>query len=421
MDIPRTAEIRKRRVRRILYLVLLLMILTLITVGLAHLKPAAPSVDKATIYTDTVKRGEMLRQVRGNGTLVPVQVQLVQAATAGQVEKILVLPGAAVQADTVLIELSNPELRQSMFETEWQLKGAEAQLQCLRVQLESDELTLEANNASLKVECTVAQMDAAADEELGKEGLVPALIQKRSRARAEELKGKYDIEAKRLKIFQDSKQAQVAMQQAELTKLRALLDLKRKQVSDLVVRAGIEGVLQQIGDRDILQVGQRVTPSATLAKVVQPTKLKAEIKVPETQARDIQLQQKAIVDTRNGTVQGRVIRIDPAAQNGTVTVDIALDASLPKGARPDMNVEGTIELERLENVLHVGRPIQGQADSKASLFKVAANGKEALRVKVGLGRSSVDKIEVLEGLNVGDLIILSDMSQWDAYDRVRLN
>jgi multidrug resistance efflux pump len=421
MDIQRTVDIKKRRIRRILYLAGGLLVLVLITVGLARLEPAAPSVEKAIVYTDTVKRGEMIREVRGNGTLVPTQIQLVQAATAGQVERILALPGAAVQADTMLIELSNPELKQSMFETEWQLKAAEAQMRRLKVQLESDRLTQEAATATLKIDYTVAQMDAEADEQLAKEGLVPALTLKKSKSRAEELKARYDIELRRLKISEESVSAQVAVQEAEIAKLCALLDLKRKQVADLQVRAGIDGVLQQIGDRENLQVGQRVAPSATLARVVQPNNLKAEVKIPETQARDIQLNQKAQVDTRNGVVAGHVIRIDPAAQNGTVTVDIALDGPLPKGARPDMNVEGTVELERLEDVLYVGRPTQGQADSTVGLFKLINGGKEAVRVSVQLGRTSVRYIEIVQGLNAGDEVILSDMSRWDSHDRVRLN
>ncbi|HOW67539.1 MAG TPA: HlyD family efflux transporter periplasmic adaptor subunit [Candidatus Paceibacterota bacterium] len=421
MDIPRTAAIKRRRIRRVAGVSVSLVVLTVITMGLARLKPAAPTVDKATIYTDTVKRGEMVREVWGNGTLVPTQIQLVQADTAGQVERILILPGAAVQADTVIIELTNPELKQAAFETEWQLRAAEAQLEKLKVQLESDRLTQEAAIASLRIDYTVAQMDAEADDQLAKEGLVPLLIQKKSKSRAEEIKSRYEIEQKRLKISDAAQKAQIAVQEAELAKLRALLSLRRQQVENLRVKAGIDGVLQQIGDREMLQVGQRVNPNATLARVVQPTQLKAEIKIPETQAKDVQLLQPALVDTRNGKVAGHVIRIDPAAQSGTVTIDIALDGPLPKGARPDMNVEGTVELERLEDALHVGRPIQGQADTPVGLFKVVNGGREAVRVPVKLGRSSVRFIEIVSGLNEGDQVILSDMSQWDAHDRVRLN
>jgi HlyD family secretion protein len=421
MDIPRTAAIKKRRIRRVIVVSVSLVALTLITMGLARLKPAAPTVDKATVYTDIVKRGQMVREVWGNGTLVPTQIQLVQADTAGQVERILVLPGAAVQADTVIIVLTNPELKQEAFETEWRLRAAQAQLERLKVQLESERLTQEAIIASLRIDYTVAQMDAEADDQLAKEGLVPLLTLKKSKSRAEDIKSRFEIEQKRLKISDDSQKAQIAVQQAELAKLNALLDLRRQQMENLRVKAGIDGVLQQIGDREMLQVGQRVNPSATLAKVVQPAQLKAEIRIPETQAKDVQLLQPALVDTRNGKVAGHVVRIDPAAQNGTVTIDITLDGPLPKGARPDMNVEGTVELERLENALHVGRPIQGQADTPVGLFKVLNGGREAVRVPVKLGRSSVRFIEIVSGLNEGDQVILSDMSQWDAHDRVRLN
>ena len=422
MDIQRSQSvIKRRRIMRTLYGSAGLILIALISVGLSRLKPAAPRVDGATIYRDTVKRGPMLREVAGNGTLVPEQIQLVQTETDGRVEKILVLPGALVSAETILVELSNPELKQSAFEAEWQLKAAEAQLARLKVQLASDKLAQEAAAATLKTESALADVDAETDEELAKSGLVPKLTLKKSKARAEELRSRYKIEQERIKIMADSAKAQIAVQEAEIAKLRAMVDLKKRQVDALRVRAGIEGVLQSIGDKDMLQVGQRVTPSATLAKVVQPTKLKAEIKVPETQAKDILIGQAAKVDTRNGVVPACVTRIDPAAQNGTVTVDLALQGPLPKGARPDMNVEGKIELENLTDVLNVGRPIQGQPESTASLFKMTADGKHAVRVQVKLGRSSVNTIEILSGLKVGDVVILSDMSQYDSHDRIRIN
>jgi HlyD family secretion protein len=421
MDIQRTIDIKKRRLRRILLGSAGVLVLAAITVGLSRLKPAAPQVDRSTIYLDTVKRGDIPREVRGNGTLVPQQIQLVQARTEGRVEQVFVLAGAAVKADTLIMELSNPELRQTALEAEWQLKAGEAQLTRLKVQLESERLTQEAAAATLKTESTLASVDAEADTELAKSGLVPALTLKKSLARAEECRSRYDIELKRLDIIAESSKAQVAVQEAELAKLRAMLALKREQVAALQVRPGIEGVLQQVGDREMLQAGQRVMPGATLAKVVQPTKLKAEIKIAETQARDLQLGQSATIDTHNGLVPGEVIRIDPAAQNGTVTVDIMLKGALPKGARPDMNVEGTVLLERLQNVLYVGRPINGQPESTVGLFKVINGGKEAIRVPVKLGRGSVNTIEVLSGLEIGDQVILIDMSQWDAHDRVRLN
>jgi HlyD family secretion protein len=363
----------------------------------------------------------MLRQVRGNGTLVPELIHWIPATTPGRIEKILVLPGAVVKGDTAILELSNPEVQHAAFEAEWQLKGAEAQLSKLKVQLESDRLSQQATAAGVNAECTVAQLDAEADEKLAKEGLVDKLTATRSRARAEQLCIRRDLEQQRLLTVNESQKAQLAAQEAELARLRAVLELKRKQLSELRVLSGVEGVLQRLGDRDQLQVGQQVAQGANLARVANPSKLKAEIKIVETQAKDVQHGQLAVIDTRNGTVPGHVVRIDPAVQNGTVTVDVTLDGPLPKGARPDLSVEGTIELERLENVLYVGRPYHGQSDSTVGIFKVQNGGRGAVRVPVKLGRSSVNTIEVLEGLDVGDQIILSDMAQWDAYDRVRLN
>ena len=421
MDIPRPFEAQKRRRKRIAIVTGGLVVLGLVTLGLSRLEPAAPSVEKSAVWTDTVKRGPMLRQVRGNGTLVPKQIQYVQADSDGRVERILILPGAEVNADTVILELSNPELKQAAFDAEWALKGAEAQLIRLRVQLESERLSQQATLATLKSDLSQAVLDAEADEILAKDGLVPALTMKRSRAKANELQGRFELEKKRLEISADSVTAQLAVQEAEVEKYRASLELKQRQVEALHVKAGIDGVLQQIGDTQMLQVGQRVSPSATLAKVVRPSQLKAEIKVVETQAKDIQLGQVASIDTRNGVIPGHVIRIDPAVQNGTVLVEIELDGPLPKGARPDLSVDGTIELERLNEVIFVGRMYQGQADGSISIFKLVKEGREAIRVPVKLGRSSVSTIEVVEGLQPGEQIILSDMSQWDTHERIRLN
>ena len=370
---------------------------------------------------DTVKRGQMLRQVRGNGTLVPEQIQFVQADTDGRVERILILPGAEVKPDTILMELSNPELKQAAFDAEWQLRAAEAQLTKLNVQLESDRLTQKAAIATLKSDFEQAKLEAEADENLKQGGLVAILTAKRSKAKADDLGSRLEIEEERLRISVDSARAQVAAQEADLEKARALLALKGRQVEALQVRAGIPGVLQQIGDIATLQVGQRVTPSATLAKIVQPTKLKAEIKIAETQAKDILIGQVASIDTRNGIIPGKVIRVDPSVQNGTVTVDVKLEGPLPRGARPDLSVDGTIELERLDDVLYVGRPVQGQSESTIGIFKVIESGRGAVRVIVKLGRSSVSTIEVLQGLAVGDQVILSDMSAWDGHERVKLN
>jgi len=421
MDIARPDAARARRRRRLLYSAGSLVVLIAITLGLTRLKPAAPTVDRAQVWLDTVKRGEMLRQVRGNGTLVPEEIHWIPATAPGRIERIRVLPGAQVKADTVLVELSNPEVEQAAVDAEWQLKAAEAQFNKLKVQLESDRLSQEVQAAQLKSESMIAKVDAEADTELEAEKLVDRLTALRSRTKAEQLALRYELELKRLAILEQNHQAQLAAQQAELERFRALLALKRKNLAELTVRAGIDGVLQRLGDRDQLQVGQQLAAGANIARVADPTKLKAEIRVVETQAKDIAHGQKAVIDTRNGTVPGRVIRIDPAVQNGTVTVDVALEGRLPKGARPDLTVEGVIELELLPNVLYVGRPVQGQSESTVGLFRLDPDGRDATRVPVKLGRSSVSTIEILDGLLEGDRVILSDMSQWDAHNRVRLN
>ena len=421
MDIQRTGVVRRKRIRRILITLACVLLVAAVTVGLSRLKPAAFRVDKASLYFGTVERGEMVREVRGHGTLVPEQIQLVQASTEGRIERLCVQPGSAVTADTVLVELSNPELAQAVLEAGWQVKGAEAQLERLKTQLASERLNLEAGLATLRTDSTLAQVDAEADAELAKAGIVPALQLKRSKARAEELQARYEIERKKLAVNDASVAAQLAVQEAELARLRAQHELKQAQRAALRVTAGIDGVLQQLGDTATLQVGQRVSPNSVLARVVQPERLKAEIKIAETQAKDLMLGQRARVDTRNGIVAGRITRIDPAAQGGTVAVDIALEEALPKGARPDMNVEGTIELDRLEDVLHVGRPVQGQPDQTVGLYRVINHGKEAVRIQVRLGKSSVNAVQILDGLAQGDRIILSDTTPYDAHDRIRLD
>jgi len=351
---------------------------------------------------------------------VPEQIQFVQAETEGRVERIFLQPGTAVTADTVLMELSNPELQQAAFDADWRLKSAEAQLTKLRAQLENERLTLKASVTALKADSTQAELDARAAEALAKDGLISKLETTRARAKANQLRERFEIEQERLKTCAQSTDAQLVVQQAEVERARALLTRKQQQVAALRVRAGVSGVLQQIGDATPLQIGQRVTPSATLAKIVEPTRLKAVLKIVETQVKDVQLGQRADIDTRNGVVPGRVIRIDPAAQNGTVTVDVKLDGPLPKGARPDLSVDGVIELERLDSVLYVGRPVQGQPDSTVGLFKVVNGGTVAQRVPVKLGRSSVSLVEVLDGLQAGEQVILSDMAAWDGNTRVRL-
>jgi HlyD family secretion protein len=421
VDIARPDIARKKRRQRVFIVVAGVAALTVVSVALSHLQPAAPTVDKASIWMDTVKRGSMLREVRGNGILVPEEIRWVTATSGGRIERIPLLPGVTVTADTVLLELSNPELKQAAFDADSALQSASAQLDKLVIQLKSDRLAQESVIANLKSELTLAQIEAEADEKLRQDGLVPELIAKRSRAKAEELKARHELEGKRLLIADESASVQLSAQTNDLVNLRRQLELKQQQVEALKVRAGVNGVLQRLGDEQPLRIGQQLSTGATVARVADPSRLKAEIKIAETQAKDVQHGQPALIDTRNGMISGHVVRIDPAVQNGTVTVDVTLDAALPRGARPDLSVDGTITLERLEDVLYVGRPVNGQPESKISLFKVTNGGREAIRVPVQMGRSSVSTVEIREGLQIGDQLILSDMSQWDAHDRIKLN
>ncbi|HXU10478.1 MAG TPA: efflux RND transporter periplasmic adaptor subunit [Candidatus Binatia bacterium] len=417
MDVARPVNKRKRTITRTLYGIGGVTILAAITVGLSHLKPAAPSVSRATVWVDTVKRGPMLRQVRGLGTLVPEEIRWIPAATEGRVERILIKPGSPVTADSVIVELSNPELENTASEADWLLKAAEADYTTLKVKLQSQLLDQKAAFASVEANARQAKLQAAADEELATHGLISDLALKLSKSRADELDTRQDLDHQRLEIAAESTEAELASQTARLEQLRAQAALRRNQVRQLRVRAGIEGVLQQLP----VEVGQRIAPGATLAKVTVPGRLKAELKIAETQAKDILIGQPAAIDTRNGVVKGSVSRIDPAVQGGTVTVDVALTGTLPKGARPDLSVEGTIELERLNEVLYVGRPAFGQEQGVVGLFRLTDEGKGAVRTQVKLGRSSVNTVEILEGLDAGDQVILSDTSAWDAFDRLRLN
>jgi HlyD family secretion protein len=417
MDIPRKEAARRKRIRQGIIGLVLLAAAGGVSWGLSRLKPAAPSVERATVWLDTVKRGPMLRQVRGLGTLVPEDILWIPATTDGRVEQQLALPGIVVKPDTVLIVLSNPELQQATVDAEWKLRAAEAELANLKVKLESDRLTQEAAAATVESEANKSKLTADRDVELNKLGLEADLVAKTSVATAQDWANRTRIEKKRLEINPEAIKAQIAVQQAAVEQFRALWDLKKSQVEALRVRAGVNGVLQQVP----VEVGQRVAVGTNLARVVQPEKLKAELKIPETQAKDVAMGQKAEVDTRNGIIQGRVSRIDPAAKDGTVTVDVKLEGALPQGARPDLSVDGTIEIERLTDVLYVGRPTFGQPNSQVTLFKLDADGKGATRSQVKLGRSSVNTIEILEGLRVGDQVVLSDMSAQDAYDRIRLN
>ena len=417
MDIQREGVARKKKIRRAIYAGAGLFAILLITLALSRLEPAAPSVKRATVWMDVVKRGSMLRQVRGPGTLVPVEIRWIAARTNGRVERILTLPGVIVEADTVLIEMSNPELEQTALDAEYQLRAAEASLEDLKVRLQSQLLNQRATAASVQAEFSQAKLQAEADQDLHNQGLIGDLTLKLSQVTADELVTRNELEQERLKIASDSVQAQLAAENARVEQVRALYTLRKNQVSALKVRAGIAGVLQQMP----MEVGQEVTPGTTLAKVAQPEKLKAELRIAETQAKDIEIGQKASIDTRNGVIEGEVMRVDPAVLEGTVTVDVALVGELPKGARPDLSVDGTIEIERLENVLYVGRPAYGQANSTIGLFKLLEDGETAVRVQVRLGKSSVNTIELMEGLLEGDQVILSDTSAWDAYDRIRLN
>jgi HlyD family secretion protein len=414
LDIARPSQARQKRIRRIAYGSAAVVAILLITLGLSRLKPAAPTVEGAWI--DTVKRGEMLRNVRGLGTLVPDEIRWIPAVTEGRVERRVIEPGAEVTPDSVILELSNPDVELAALEAESQLRAAEAQLTETKVRLETQRLDQLANAARIHADYQQAKMRAETDGELAAQGLVADLNARLSKVAAEELKHRDEIEQQRLAIAGQSVQAQIRVQDANVEQRRALARLRRNQVLSLRVRAGIHGVLQLIP----VEIGQRVTPGTNLARVAQPDKLKAVVRVAETQVKDVTIGQPASVDTRNGIVEGKVTRIDPSVQNGTVAVDIALTGPLPKGARPDLTVDGTIELERLSDVLYVGRPAQGQAESLVSLFKVQEGTNEAIRTKVKLGKNSVTTVEILEGLKQGDQVVLSDTSAWDAFDRIKV-
>ena len=417
MDIPRPDRAKKKNQRRLIVGSLAGLALVVISIGVSQLRPAAPSVERSAVWIDTVKRGPMLRQVRGLGTLVPEDIQWIAARTEGRVEKIVARPGKIVSANDVLCVLSNPELTQEANAADLDAKSAEAKLASLRVQLEGQVLDRRAEHAKLDADLQQAKLRLSVNEQLSKNGLVAELELKLSRVLAADLQSRFDIDIQRLKFMEDSLRPQLAVQEADVERLKAAATLKRGQVDALQVRAGMEGVLQALP----LEVGQRVTVGLNLARVADPSRLKAEVRIAETQAKDIQIGQPAMVDTRNGTVAGEVVRVDPAVQNGTVKVDIALTGALPKGARPDLSVEGVIELERLDDVIFVGRPAYGQERGKVGLFKLSADGREAVRTSVDLGRSSVNTVEILAGLQPGDKVILSDMSTWDSHDRVRLN
>lgn len=423
MDVPRGKEVARRKlIRRIIIIVVVLAAIPLITWGLSRLKPAAPSVDGATVWRDTVKRGPMVRDVRGLGTLVVEQYRWIPAAFDSRVEKINFLPGVTVHANDVVMVTSNPDMELAAADLEWQIKAAQANLENLRVTLETQQLAQKATTEQVKSDMEQAELQADRDSQLTKLGLKSDLDTKLSVAKWQELKGRYALSKEQLDISDQSVKAQMDAQRVGIEKLQAAYKLKKEQVEELIIRAGAEGTLTQLGTSATpLEVGMRVAPGAILAKIAQPNKLKATLKIPETQVKDVAIGQVASIDTRNGIIPGHVSRIDPAAVNGTVDVDVTLEGALPPGARPDLSVDGTITLERLTDVMYVGRPVIGQPGAKISLFKVDPDGKGAERVNVALGRSSVNNIEVVDGLKVGDQVILSDMSSQDAYNRIRLN
>ncbi len=417
MDIARPDLLEKKKKRQLVWAGAAAAVVVLLTLGVSRLKPAAPTVERATVVLDTVKRGEMVRDVRGLGTLVPEDIRWIPALTEARVERRVLLPGTVVKPDSVILELSNPELVTQLQDAESQARAAEARYTELKVRLESQLLDQKAAAARVAAESKQARLRADADAELHRNGLIADITLKLSQSAAEELEHREKMEQQRLAIAGQANEAQLKVQEADVDQRRAAARLRRSQVDALHLRAGIDGVLQQVP----VEVGQRVSPGTNLARVARPEKLKAEIRIPETQARDVVPGQKAVVDTRNGVVEGRVVRVDPAVQNGTVTVDIALTGELPKGARPDLTVDGTIELERLADALHVGRPAMGQPQSTVGLFRVVKGTTEAVRVRVKLGSASVSTIQIVDGLEVGDEVILSDTSAWDSADRIRLN
>ena len=419
MDIARPEFKLQQRRRHIVLFGVGAVVVAAVSIGVMRLKPAAPSVERGTVWTDVVKRGSMLRQVRGPGSLMPVQeaVRQIPAETEATVVRIRVLPGTQVQADTILLEMSNSQVEQAAIDAQLQLKAAEAEYQSLHVRLDSDLMTQKAGAATVNADYSQAQRQADTDKALYDLGVISGLAYKSSKGKADELTTRNDLEGQRLAINKKAIETQLAQEQAKVDQARTLAALKQKQLDALRVRAGITGVLVDLP----MQVGQHVQPGTMLAKVVQPDHLMAALKIAETQARDVQFGEPASIDTHNGVISGTVMRVDPAVQNGTVTVDVKLTGDLPRGARPDLSVDGTIDLERLDDVLYVGRPAFGQENSTISLFRLDTDGKEAARVPIKVGRESVNSIQIFEGLHEGDTVILSDMSRWDKTDRIRLD
>ena len=416
MDIQRPSNARAKKIRRIIYATIAAVFLAGVTYGVSHLRPAAPTVDKATIWTDEVKRGTMIRDVRGIGTLVPEDIRWIPALTDSRVDRKLLYPGAIVKPDSIILELSDPILQRDVLDAEYQLKAAEADMESLKVTINSELMNQKSTTAQVRSDYEQAKIQHEVDQKLFVEGIGAKVNEQLSKVRMQQLAIRLQLEEQRTKDAEDSAGARMQAQQSKVDQQRALYDLKRSELESLHVRAGINGVLQVVP----VEVGQHVTPGTNLARVADPKHLKAEIKIPETQAKDVVIGQSATVDTRNGIVKGVVSRVDPSVQNGTVTVDVRFTEPLPDGARPDLSVDGTIELENLQNVLYVGRPVHGQSDSTIGLFKLVDDGSDAVRVNVKLGKASVNSVEILSGLNVGDKVILSDMSSMDGFDRIRL-
>jgi HlyD family secretion protein len=419
MDISRPDLRVKKRRRQIAMFAIAFVALGLLAGVVTRLKPAAPTVDRSTIWTDAVKRGPMLRQVRGLGTLTPREdaIRQIPAQTDATVVRIMMLPGSEVKANTPLVELADPALSQAALDARLALEEAEADLKNTQVKLESDLMAQKSSAATVDADYQQAQRQAETDQALFKLGVISGLAYQSSQGNADQLRTRNGLQKQTVDINTQAIASQLAVQKAKVAQAKAVADLKQQQFDALTVRAGIDGVLTDLP----LTIGQSVTVGTMLAKVVEPNQLKAELKIAETQARDIQIGQPASVDTHNGVIQGTVSRIDPAVQNGTVTVDVKLSGEMPPGARPDLSVDGTIDLERLADVLYVGRPAFGDENSTVSLFKVDLDGKGAVRVPVKVGRASVTSIQVLQGLHEGDTVILSDMSRWDSADRVRLD
>jgi HlyD family secretion protein len=422
MDIPRPFAAKARRRRQIIYAAVGVALFASITMGVSKLKPAAPALDRSGLWIDTVKRGPLVRQVHGIGTLTPEEIRWIPTITDGRVEKILVRPGTPVEADRVVVILSNPTVEQQAFDAEWKLRAEEAQYHNLEVTLQSQVLDQKANTARAEQDAEDSRMKAETDLELEKLGVLSDQARKLSSGSSRQLSIRADIEEQRYTNAQKQLEAQLAAEKAKVEQARAIYELQLKQKNMLKVRAGMNGILQELTlNGNTLQEGQQVPAGTTIAKVANPNRLKAELKIPETLAKDVQLGQPAEVDTHNGVIEGKVIRIDPSVQNGTRTVDVALIGGPPPGAVPDLSVDGTIDLERIANALFVGRPTYGQEKTTIGLFKLEGTGTAAVRVRVTLGRSSVNTVEILGGLKEGDQVILSDVSRWDQYDRIRLN